>query len=83
MKKLYCIAGMLLICVLLTGCREERKWRIGVSQCSSDDWRDKMNGEIGREMLFHEDAEVEIRLPMTTVADRSRTCAILSTTDLT
>ncbi len=61
MKKLYCIAGMLLICVLLTGCREERKWRIGVSQCSSDDWRDKMNGEIGREMLFHEDAEVEIR----------------------
>lgn len=61
MKKLYCIASMLLICVLLTGCREERKWRIGVSQCSSDDWRDKMNGEIGREMLFHEDAEVEIR----------------------
>ena len=41
---------------------ENRKvYRIGVSQCSDDSWRDKMNEEIRREMLFHEDAEVEIR----------------------
>lgn len=45
----------------MSGCQNEKKWRIGVSQCSSDDWREKMNGEINREMLFHEDAEVEIR----------------------
>lgn len=51
----------MLLSVTLTGCHQEKKWRIGVSQCSSDDWRDKMNGEIDREMLFHEDAEVEIR----------------------
>lgn len=61
MKFLYWITSILLLSVTLTGCHQEKKWRIGVSQCSSDDWRDKMNGEIDREMLFHEDAEVEIR----------------------
>lgn len=61
MKILYWITSILLLSVTLTGCHQEKKWRIGVSQCSSDDWRDKMNGEIDREMLFHEDAEVEIR----------------------
>lgn len=34
--------------------------RIGVSQCSDDDWRRKLNREIQREMLFHDDAELEI-----------------------
>ena len=61
MKILYWITSILLLSLTLTGCQQEKKWRIGVSQCSSDDWRDKMNGEIDREMLFHEDAEVEIR----------------------
>lgn len=44
-----------------TGCREKKVYRIGVSQCSSDDWRAKMNAEIIREMLLHDDAEIEIR----------------------
>lgn len=44
-----------------SACSEEKKYRIGVSQCSSDDWRQKMNDEIRREALFHEDAQVEIR----------------------
>ncbi|MBD5269366.1 MAG: substrate-binding domain-containing protein [Bacteroides sp.] len=39
----------------------KRHYRIGVSQCSSDDWRNKMNEEIEREILFHPEAEVEIR----------------------
>lgn len=47
--------------VVLTGCREERSWRIGVSQCSDDDWRSKLNDEINREIMFHDDAVVEIR----------------------
>lgn len=47
--------------ILLTGCQEEKKYKIGVSQCSSDDWRSKMNEEINREMLLHENAVVEIR----------------------
>ncbi len=46
---------------LPTGCREKKIWRIGVSQCSSDDWRSKMNDEINREIMLHEDATVEIR----------------------
>lgn len=53
----------LLLLVLLTvvGCREEKVYKIGVSQCSQDDWRMKMNDEINREIMFHEDAVVEIR----------------------
>lgn len=35
--------------------------RIGVSQCSRDAWRDKLNDELNREMLFWEDADMEIR----------------------
>lgn len=45
----------------LMGCTEERVYKIGVSQCSHDDWRAKMNDEINREIMFHEDAMVEIR----------------------
>ena len=43
------------------GCRQEKVWRIGVSQCSSDDWRQKMNEEILREGLFHDNVRIEIR----------------------
>lgn len=46
----------------MSGCdKSERVYRIGVSQCSQDDWRAKMNDEINREIMFHEDAVVEIR----------------------
>lgn len=34
---------------------------IGVSQCSDDEWRHKMNNEILREALFYENVNVEIR----------------------
>lgn len=45
----------------LPGCTKERVYKIGVSQCSQDDWRSKMNDEINRELMFHEDAVAEIR----------------------
>ncbi|MDE6480598.1 MAG: substrate-binding domain-containing protein [Muribaculaceae bacterium] len=49
-------------CIMLfPACKEEKVYRIGVSQCSQDDWRMKMNDEIQREIMYHEDAEVEIR----------------------
>ncbi|MDE6161338.1 MAG: substrate-binding domain-containing protein, partial [Muribaculaceae bacterium] len=54
----------LLSVVLLTaasGCNESKVYKIGVSQCSRDDWRRKMNDEINREIMFHKDAIVEIR----------------------
>lgn len=46
--------------LLLTGCRQEHRMRIGVSQCSDDDWRRKMNEEILREAMFHDNIDVEI-----------------------
>lgn len=52
------ISGLIL---LLFSCNDTKVYRIGVSQCSQDDWRTKMNDEIEREIMFHEDAEVEIR----------------------
>lgn len=54
---------IILAAVLLSfGChREPKQYKIGVSQCSSDDWRSKCNQEIEREMFLHNNATVEIR----------------------
>lgn len=54
---------VVIISALLIGCtkQSEKKWRIGISQCSNDDWRKGMNDEVYREMMFHDDTEVEIR----------------------
>lgn len=53
---------LLLFAVLLPlgACRKEPKVRIGVAQCSNDDWRRKMNDEIRRETMLHDNVEVEI-----------------------
>lgn len=52
----------LVLCLLFAAsCSQQKTYKIGVSQCSSDDWRTKMNHEIEREMMLHEDAVVEIR----------------------
>ena len=55
----YCI--LLVIFIILAGCNDGRTYKIGVSQCSQDDWRNKMNDEINREVMFHENVTVEIR----------------------
>ena len=47
--------------LLLAGCTQGKVYKIGVSQCSQDDWRTKLNDEINREALFHDNVEVEIR----------------------
>lgn len=52
---------VLALIITLSGCGKEKIYKIGVSQCSQDDWRNKMNDEIKREIMFHEDATVEIR----------------------
>ena len=49
------------ISLFLFSCTDNKIYKIGVSQCSQDDWRMKMNDEIEREIMFHEDAAVEIR----------------------
>ena len=55
---LFLLCGLSMI---FSACQEKRIYKIGVSQCSSDDWRNKCNEEIQREMIFHPDAKVEIR----------------------
>ena len=50
----------LLISVFLFSCGQDKVYKIGVSQCSDDDWRQKMNSEIHRELMFHPEATVEI-----------------------
>ena len=57
--KLYVL--LLLAVLLLPGCGEKKVYRIGVSQCSSDDWRSKMNDEMLREIMLRDNAEIEIR----------------------
>lgn len=52
------------ICTLCSCSANEQKpehWRIGVSQCSNDSWRTKMNEEIRREQTFNRGLEVEFR----------------------
>ena len=53
------LAGALLIGA--SGCEKQKTYRIGVSQCASDDWRSKANDEMLREAMLHEDVSVEIR----------------------
>jgi len=36
-------------------------YRIGVSQCSEDSWRTKLNEEMERELLFYPDVALEVR----------------------
>ncbi len=45
-----------------TSCaNHEQNFIIGVSQCSNDEWRSRMNEEISREALFYPNLKVEIR----------------------
>lgn len=37
------------------------QYRIGVSQCSDDAWRTKMNEEMARELIFHPEITMRIR----------------------
>lgn len=39
----------------------EKTYRIGVSQCSDDAWRTKLNEEMQRELLFHPEISLEVR----------------------
>lgn len=57
----YFIFSILACFLWACGQKKEPQFKIGVSQCSEDTWRDKMNEEMQREMLFHENAMLEIR----------------------
>lgn len=48
--------------LLLSSCSGKAPhYRIGVSQCSDDEWRTRMNKELIRESFFYEGVELDIR----------------------
>ena len=49
---------IILICVLSSCNSNEKKYRIGVSQCSDDIWRDKQNTELKMAAYFHKNVEL-------------------------
>ena len=60
MRKSYQFALIILTIVgLLASCsHQEKKYRIGVSQCSDDIWRDKQNSELKIGAYFHDNVEL-------------------------
>lgn len=62
MTRYYWLLIPVLIGGLLASCgRHEPRFRIGISQCSDDEWRHQMNNEMLREALFYDGVEVDIR----------------------
>lgn len=59
MKNCY-LAFLFFFFLFFSGCHKGQNFKIGVSQCSDDDWRKKMNDEIEREIMFHPELSVEI-----------------------
>ena len=60
MRKYFQFAFIILgIIGLLASCsQDEKKYRIGVSQCSDDIWRDKQNSELQIGAYFHDNVEL-------------------------
>ena len=49
---------LMILCLLASCSQQEKKYRIGVSQCSDDIWRDKQNSELQIGAYFHENVEL-------------------------
>lgn len=57
------IISTLVLLLILTGCSTRQKqYRIGVSQCLDDAWRQKMNYEMERELLLYPDMSLSRRI---------------------
>ena len=57
------IVSIVALCLLMTGCNSHTpQYRIGVSQCLDDAWRQKMNYEMERELLLHPDMTLSRRI---------------------
>ena len=57
------IVSVVALCMLMTGCNSRTpQYRIGVSQCLDDAWRQKMNYEMERELLLHPDMTLSRRI---------------------
>ncbi len=49
------------LCIMSCGETTTADYRIGVSQCSDDAWRTKLNEEMHRELLFYPGVTLEVR----------------------
>ncbi|WP_320111604.1 substrate-binding domain-containing protein [Draconibacterium orientale] len=49
---------IILICLSPFCIQAKEKFLIGFSQCSAGDWRENMEAEMERELMFHEDLEI-------------------------
>lgn len=59
----FTIVPIVLVALLLIGCQgRQPQYRVGVSQCLDDAWRQTMNEEMARELLFHPDITLETRI---------------------
>lgn len=57
-----CIIFSLILIFFISSCaRSEKNFIIGVSQCSDDEWRTRMNDEIKREALFYPGLKIDIK----------------------
>ncbi len=58
MRKLNICITILLLALLASCSQDAKKYRIGVSQCSDDIWRDKQNSELKIGAYFHDNVEL-------------------------
>ncbi len=63
MKNTFSITVFCVLAMVFAACSHtpNAKYIIGVSQCSDDAWRTKMNEEMNRELIFHSDMTLRIR----------------------
>ena len=55
---IYIVISLLLIAVSASCSQEKKQYRIGVSQCSDDIWRDKQNSELKIGAYFHDNVDL-------------------------
>ena len=55
-----------LIIALATSCSHQKKYVIGVAQCSEDSWRHKLNAELQAAAYFHPNVELRFANATTT-----------------
>lgn len=62
-RKSYLCFTVALFLLLLSSCHSKPKqYKIGVSQCLNDAWRQTMNDEMDRELTFHPEMQLQTRV---------------------
>lgn len=56
---MHCALLGTIVFFLLTSCEQHSGYRIGMSQCAGGEWREQMNNEVLREILLHDDIELD------------------------